>query len=146
MSAASSKRFKSRADRSMKATLYGLAIFFSLISASFADELIVKPVHLYCEPVDVLKKTLADHNSSWEDLSHVEWLFLVGIFAMNPETPSGLPYGDRAVMSRMKGSTGALIVFIDDSWACTPMPVPAILLKMMQDVEAGVIHHEADPS
>lgn len=131
----------------MKAALYGLAIFLSLVSASFADEVIVKPVHLYCEPVDVLKKTLVDHNSSWEDLSHTQWLFLAGIYSMDPSTPPGLPYGDRAVMSRMKGDVGgALIIFIDDNLACTPLPVPAILLKMMQDVEAGVIHHEADPS
>lgn len=130
----------------MKAALYGLAIFLFLVSAAFADEVIVKPVHIYCSDAAKMKKAFEDHNATWDDLSHVQWLFLAGIYSMDPSTPPGLPYGDRAVMAQVKGVPGAMIIFIDGDLGCTPTPIPAILIKMLKNVEAGVIHHEADPS
>ena len=61
---------------------------------------------------------------------------------MNPLTPPGLPYGDRAVPATVKGNSGGLIFFIDGDKACTPMPAPATLLSMIDDVATAKINHE----
>ena len=71
-----------------------------------------------------------------------QWQFLRGIYAMNPGTPAGLPYGDKAVLAEVEGNTGGLVFFIDGDKACTPMPVPHELLAMMQDVATATIMHE----
>jgi hypothetical protein len=61
---------------------------------------------------------------------------------MNPLTPPGLPYGDKAVLAKVEGSAGGLVFFIDGDKACTPMPVPDTLLSMMDDVATAKIPHE----
>lgn len=95
-----------------------------------------------CVSIDKAKESAKAHNGEWTDLSPNEWEFLRGIYAMNPLTPPGLPYGDRAALVKVSGQEGALIFFIDDDQACTPMPVPPTLLAMMADVKSGKISHE----
>ena len=63
---------------------------------------------------------------------------------MNPATPPGLPYGDKAVLAQVSGDTGGLVFFIDGAKACTPMAVPGALISMMQDVATDTITHEGD--
>ena len=69
--------------------------------------------------------------------------FLRGVFVLNPNTPPGLPYGDKAVLAQIDGDSGGLVFFIDGTRACTPMAIPAVLVSMMQDVGAATIPHEA---
>jgi hypothetical protein len=96
-----------------------------------------------CINVSVPKQAVAANNGKWIELTQDQWEFLRGIYAMNPQTPPGLPYGDRAVLAQMAGSEGGLVFFIDGDKACTPMPVPRELVTMMRDVATATINHEA---
>jgi hypothetical protein len=97
-----------------------------------------------CVDVSVPKKAIEAHNGKWIQLTSDQWEFLRGIYAMNPETPPGLPYGDKAALARVDGNSGGLIFFIDGDKACTPMPVPDKLLSMIDDVATAKINHEGN--
>ena len=96
-----------------------------------------------CIDISVPKGAIAARNGKWIELTPEQWQFLRGIYAMNPETPAGLPYGDKAVLAQVEGNTGGLVFFIDGNKACTPMPVPHELLAMMHDVATATINHES---
>lgn len=95
-----------------------------------------------CASLDTEK---AKHPGDWAALTTDQWFFLSGIYAMNPLTPKGLPYGDKAILLTQPGKDGGIVVFVDGDLACTPMPVPQTLLKMLTDVAAGKINHEGNP-
>ncbi len=97
-----------------------------------------------CVDIALPKKAIEARNGKWIQLTTEQWEFLRGIYAMNPETPPGLPYGDKAALARVDGNDGGLIFFIDGDKACTPMPVPGKLLAMMDDVATAKINHEGD--
>ena len=77
-----------------------------------------------CVDISVPKHAVEAHNGKWIELTPEQWEFLRGIYAMNPLTPPGLPYGDKAALAKVDGNSGGLIFFIDGDRACTPMPVP----------------------
>jgi hypothetical protein len=95
-----------------------------------------------CVNVSVPKQAIEARNGKWIELTPEQWEFLRGIYAMNPLTPPGLPYGDKAALAKVDGNAGGLIFFIDGDKACTPMPVPETLLSMMDDVATSKINHE----
>ena len=96
-----------------------------------------------CVDVSVPKQAIEARNGKWIELTPEQWQFLRGIYAMNPLTPPGLPYGDKAALAKVDGNSGGLIFFIDGDRACTPMPVPHELLAMMHDVATATINQEA---
>ena len=95
-----------------------------------------------CVDVSVPKHAIEARNGKWIQLTPDQWEFLRGIYAMNPLTPPGLPYGDKAALAKVDGNDGGLVFFIDGDKACTPMPVPDKLLAMMDDVATAKINHE----
>ncbi len=96
----------------------------------------------HCIDISLPKKAIEAHNGKWIELTPEQWEFLRGIYAMNPLTPPGLPYGDKAALAKVDGDSGGLVFFIDGDKACTPMPVPDKLLSMMDDVATAKINHE----
>jgi hypothetical protein len=96
----------------------------------------------HCVDLTVPKHAVAERNGRWIELTSDQWQFLRGIYAMNPQTPPGLPYGDHAVLAQVAGDAGGLIFFIDGDKACTPMAAPRELLSMMDDVATNTINHE----
>ena len=97
-----------------------------------------------CVDVSVPKQAIEARNGKWIQLTADQWEFLRGIYAMNPLTPPGLPYGDKAALAKVDGNSGGLIFFIDGDKACTPMPVPDKLLAMMDDVATAKINHDGN--
>lgn len=97
-----------------------------------------------CVDVSAPKKVVAEHNGKWIELTTDQWEFLRGIYAMNPLTPPGLPYGDKAVLATVEGKSGGMVFFLDGNRACTPMTVPDTLLSMMDDVATAKISHEGN--
>jgi hypothetical protein len=95
-----------------------------------------------CVDISVPKQLIEARNGKWIELTADQWEFLRGIYAMNPLTPPGLPYGDKAALAKLDGSAGGLVFFIDGDKACTPMTVPDALLTMMDDVATAKISHE----
>lgn len=96
-----------------------------------------------CEDVSVAKKAVESRDGRWIELTKEQWEFMRGIFAMNPMTPVGLPFGDRAALAQISGSSSGVVFFLDGDKACTPMPVPPELIAMMRDVATDLISHEA---
>ena len=97
-----------------------------------------------CVNVSVPKDAIMARNGRWIELTPQQWEFLRGVYVVNPETPPGLPYGDKAVLAQVDGNAGGLVFFIDGDRACTPMAIPGVLVGMVRDVAASSIYHEAD--
>ena len=95
-----------------------------------------------CVDVSVPKHAIEARNGKWIQLTPEQWEFLRGIYAMNPSTPPGLPYGDKAALARVDGSEGGLVFFLDGDRACTPMEAPKALLTLLDDVATAKISHE----
>jgi len=108
-----------------------------LPQASFAENAFTRCIH-----VSEVKNAILGANGSWTEVTPEQWQFLRGIYAMNPQTPSGLPYGDRAALARINRDAGGVVFFIDGDRACTPMRAPPELLAMMEDVATATISHE----
>lgn len=95
-----------------------------------------------CTDISVPKDAVAAHGGRWIELTNDQWQFLRGVYAMNPATPPGLPFGDKAILAQIDGNPGGLIFFIDGNLACTPMLAPEALLSMMRDIATSNISHE----
>ena len=63
-----------------------------------------------------------------------QWQFLRGVYAMNPEAPPGLPYGDNAVLAQDGGDSDGQLFFIDGDKPCAPTHAPPALLSLMERV------------
>jgi len=96
----------------------------------------------WCVDVAVPHDEIVARDGKWIELTPDQWQFLRGVYAMNPQTPPGLPYGDKAVLARTKDNAAGLVFFIDGDKACTPMLVPPELLTLMQEVGSGSINHQ----
>jgi hypothetical protein len=96
----------------------------------------------YCVDVSIPRHAIEARNGRWIELTSEQWQFLRGIYAMNPETPPGLPYGDKAVLAQVDNTSGGLVFFVDGDKACTPMRAPPQLLALMDEVATGNINHE----
>lgn len=97
----------------------------------------------HCVDISVPKNAVTARAGQWIELTREQWEFMRGIYAMNPETPAGLPYGDKAVLAQVEGNNGGMVFFIDGDKACTPMPIPVELVDMLRDVATDAISHEA---
>jgi hypothetical protein len=95
-----------------------------------------------CGDVAGSKAVVASQHGRWIELDADQWQFLRGVYAMNPVTPPGLPYGDRAALARFDGLPNGIVFFIDGDRACTPMTAPPALLSLMKDVATHTIQHE----
>jgi hypothetical protein len=95
-----------------------------------------------CVDVSVPKNAVMARNGKWIELTPEQWQFLRGVYVLNPETPAGLPYGDKAVLAQLDNVAGGLVFFIDGDKACTPMRAPPALLTLMDDVATAKINHE----
>lgn len=106
-----------------------IALFFLVLGRARAQSV--------CTDIEKAKAGMV-----WTEISSAQWQFLRGVFAVNPMTPPGLPFGDRAVLAHVSGELGGIVWFIDGDKACDGMPVPPDLIQMLSDVGAGVIEHE----
>lgn len=98
-----------------------------------------------CMPISIPQKAASDAGGKWVSLSHEQWAFLRGVFVLNPETPAGLPIGDKAFLARSPMGDAGLVFFGDDTQACDPMKAPKKLMEYLDDVAAGKIGKEGDP-
>ena len=97
----------------------------------------------HCVDVSKPKATVAALHGHWTELNAAQWEFLRGVYAMNPQTPPGLPYGDHAALAQFDGDPRGIVFFIDDNKACTPMLAPAELMSMVADVATHTVKHQA---
>ena len=55
-----------------------------------------------CVELSVPKNAVIARNGKWIELTSKQWQFLRGVYALNPDTTQGLPYGDKAVLARAR--------------------------------------------
>ena len=94
-------------------------------SLALAGALTVLPQLAYaddavrCVDVSVPRKAVEAQKGKWVELTPEQWQFLRGIYAMNPLTPPGLPYGDKAALAKVDGNPAA---WCSSSTAIAPAP------------------------
>jgi hypothetical protein len=101
-----------------------------------------RTILISCPSRDVLEqKAKATQGVRFVELTPEQWQFLRGVYVMNPNTPSGLPLGDRAYLMTKEGQPGGLISFGDATNVCIPMmPVPQELIDLSLEIATGVPH------
>lgn len=123
----------------LKGILLALTIGLVALSQSALAAEGASPV---CVDVSKPKAEVAAHHGQWIELNAAQWEFLRGVYAMNPETPPGLPSGDHAAVAQFDGDPRGIVFFIDDNKACTPMLAPPELLSMISEVATHTIKHQ----
>ena len=122
--------------------LFRAALIVGLVMAS-GGALASEDTGVRCADAAAPEAVVAAHDGRWINLDAKQWQFLRGVYAMNPQTPPGLPYGDHAALARFDGRPDGIVFFIDGDKACTPMLAPSELLSMLDDVAANTVGHEA---
>jgi hypothetical protein len=116
----------------MRPTIIATALI-ALMAPAYAD-------NNQCVDVSKPRGAIEGDGGKWIELTHEQFLFAEGVYVMNPQTPPGFPFGDRAALLQKSGDEGGLIFFIDGERACSPMPVPKEFIDLMMDL--GNIKHE----
>jgi hypothetical protein len=119
-----------------RCSLYLIGALTLLPHIAFGADL-AKP----CVDLGMVRDAVTARDGKLTELTQGQWQFLRGIYAMNPETPPGLPYGDRAMLAQVDGRSDGLVLFVDGDQACTPMHAPPELLLLMHEVATGNISH-----
>jgi hypothetical protein len=94
-----------------------------------------------CVDASAPRGVITARHGKWTELTPAQWQFLRGVYAVNPNTPPGLPYGDKAVLAQVEGNPGGLVFFIDGQMACTPMAIPQALVTIVEDVATATVNH-----
>ena len=115
-----------------------IALVFATARAAHADG------RSHCVDIAIPKGAFAAHDGTWKTLTNEQRLFLAGVYVLNPRTPSGLPYGDAAVLAEVSADhgNGGVVFFVDGDKACTPMPIGRELIELIMDIGKGTISHE----
>ena len=79
-----------------------------------------------------LRAAINDQDSKPIEITPDQWKFLRGVYAMNPEAPCGLPYGDYAVLAQDSCDSDGLLFFMDCDRLCGPMHAPRALLSLLE--------------
>lgn len=117
-------------------TLLLATLALSYISGAMADETAL------CRQFASSRDFVIAKGGKWIELTAKQRLFVEGIYVLDPATPKGLPFGDKAIMATLPDKEGGLIFWIDGDLGCVPMPLPKEIVEMLSDVETDVIHHE----
>jgi hypothetical protein len=72
-----------------------------------------------CVDLAAVRAAIRGDNGKLIEITPDQWQFLRGIYAMNLETPPGLPCGDEAVLAHVDGEPDGLVFFVDGEEACT---------------------------
>lgn len=81
-----------------------------------------------------LRAAINDQDTKPIEITRDQWKFLRGVYAMNPEAPCGLPYGDNAVLAQHGDDSDGLLFFMEGDRLCAPMHAPPALLSLMERV------------
>jgi hypothetical protein len=89
-----------------------------------------------CVDVSAPKSAIMARHGRWIELTSAQWQFLRGVYVVNPNTPPGLPHGDKAVLAQVEGKPGGLVFFIDGKMACTPMEIPHSQIRIATTIRS----------
>lgn len=137
----------------MRAPIYILlSALFALITIALirpapADEPAPSPPSVQdlldrqCVAIPTAEKHIIDSGGGpFIALTPEQLSFMRGISVVLPNTPEGIPPGEKAVMSKYPDGSAA-VVFLDDDLACVPIRLkPAGVKALMQEGENYVLH------
>lgn len=84
-----------------------------------------------CVPLGDLKQSMP--GATFDRMTTEQWRFLEGVSAVMPNTPSGLPQGDGAILAQQGQS--ARILWTQGQTACeSNMDAPKALLDMLNQI------------
>ena len=118
----------------------GVAAIVTLVALPHAAFAADQPTDS-CVDVSAPRSATTAQHGKWTELTSAQWQFLRGVYVLNPNTPPGLPYGDKAVLVQVDGGSGGLVLFIDGEMACTPMAIPQPLMAIVQGVATAAVNH-----
>lgn len=95
-----------------------------------------------CAPYADLKTVVDGRHQTIINLTGEQFQFLRGVSSLDPDTPPGLPYGDKAAWVVRADGT-ARVIFIDGDKACDGFDLPKELVDMTVSVARGDINHES---
>ena len=97
-----------------------------------------------CRPLSEVRAESDAARHQWIELSREQWYFIAGIYSLNPNTPAGLPFGNKAVLiTEGDAPNMGIILFVDGPLACIPMPIPADILSELRNVGVKINHEGA---
>lgn len=97
-----------------------------------------------CTAIDGPKAAIQAKHGRWITVTTDQWEFLRGIYAGSPDTPPGLPPGDRAVLAQPAGEEAGVIFFIEGQLACAPMTASAKFVQLLREVDTDNVVHVGD--
>lgn len=122
-------------------TVIGICLALAFASSAYA-----KDDSPSCVLKDGPKAAIEAEHGRWIHLTTDQWEFLRGVYVVNPNTPAGMPPGDRAVLAEVDGKPGGVVFFIDGEQACSPMAVPDEMIKVLLEVDASNVGHVGSPT
>jgi hypothetical protein len=97
-----------------------------------------RTVASHCKPIAKLKADFDEH-THFTPLSPGQFHFVEGVYVGSPSTPEGLPPGDGALLATHDGDKDGVIVWTRGALACSPLPVPEKLIKLMNGIKTGAL-------
>jgi hypothetical protein len=124
----------------MKAFIIALLL---MTSSAYADE-VIHPNQLQhpCVELSKIRDAVGKDQGKMIELTIDQLNFLRGVYIMNPNTPPGIPLGDKALLIQVKDDKGGMIIFVDGERACNMMPVPEALVAIMMEIGGKPNIHE----
>ena len=120
-----------------------LALLFTLlVSPALAGE--TSNIDYHCLPMSKISDI-----GKYRVLSHDEWLSIRTIFRVAPNTPDSWPPGKEAriiLAPSDNGDIAAIVLFIDGTQACAPMPLTKDVVDILKQVRDGTLTHSGHPS
>lgn len=98
-----------------------------------------------CVPIAGPRGKVEAQHGRWIMVTTDQWEFLRGVYVVNPNTPPGMPAGDRAVLAQVDGDDSGVVFFIDGGMACAAMKIPEALVKALLEVDASNVVHDGSP-
>ena len=121
----------------MRTIIAALALV-PLVAPARADGL--DPKAFGCHPLAVVKADAEAAGARFVTMTPQQWEFARGIAAIIPQTPDGLPPGDRGALLIGPDGDGALI-FIDGDQACEGVEVHKPVIDLELQVGGGDVIH-----
>ena len=113
--------------------LLTLAVLCCLAGPAYADS---------CKDLTDTRSVIDKSGGTWIEVTNDQYQFLRGAWSADPNTPEGLPFGDRAVLATKKGEPITFVWFIDGDRACDGIMIQKKFLEIVTSVGAGTVVHE----
>ena len=97
----------------------------------------------HCQALAKIKAEF-DAHTRWTVLTPGQFHFAQGLWVASPATPEGLPPGDSAMLVQRDGDKDGLIVWTRGPLACSPVPLPEAMIKLLWSIKTGKLDDDGN--